>query len=605
MKNGSVGKILIVDDEIELKDILVEALSLQGYEAAGFSNGKDALDCLREEPFDILLTDLMMPGIDGITLVREALCIDPNLVCIVMTGQGTIQTAVDAMKIGAFDYALKPFRLQIMMPMLTRAMNTRHLRMENIQLREAVAIHEICETIAFTLDRQTILSKLADAALLQSNADEISVLLPVDNADEFYVAAVRGERRERLLGERIPFGDSISGWVAREHESLILDGPVDDSRFTALWPRPEIRSSLSIPMLVAKKLIGILNLNAIDRQRRFTLGEMKALTILAGTAAAALEISALYNRVRKAEAEYRSVFENAAEGICRTTPDGRFVTANPAMARILGYDSPEDLITGINDAGSQLYVDPNRRDEAIRLLKENNTLSGFDAEYRRKDGTVITVSISARAARDDKGEILYFEGVLQDVTERRRSEETLRASEAEMRALFDSMLDVIIVLDSEGRHLKMPTTRSQHLYRPAEERIGKTVYEVFPKETADLFLVKIKNALVKQQTQHVEYPLTINHEKLWYDASVSPIGEHTVLWVARDITDRKRAEEETESRRQEMERFNRLAVGRELRMIELKQLVNSLSTQLGKDEPYALEGFTDVLPQNAEEQSLN
>ena len=83
--------------------------------------------------------------------------------------------------------------------------------------------------------------------------------------------------------------NGISSWVARQHEPLILNGEVDDERFVAEWPRPEIRSAVSIPMLVAKRLIGVLNLNAVGRPRPFTLGQMKALTILAGTAAAALE----------------------------------------------------------------------------------------------------------------------------------------------------------------------------------------------------------------------------------------------------------------------------------------------------------------------------
>src|SRR5437660_824420 len=209
MTTSNLGKILVVDDEVELKNILVESLTLQGYEAVGFAAAEDALAVLREQAFDILLTDLMMAGMDGIALVREGLQIDPNLICILMTGQGTIQTAVDAMKVGAFDYVLKPFRLQTMLPVLTRAMNTRHLRLENVQLREAVAIHELSETIAFTLDPQTVLSKLADGALVQSEADEVSILLPTSDGNELYVAAVRGKKRERLLGERVPLEESI------------------------------------------------------------------------------------------------------------------------------------------------------------------------------------------------------------------------------------------------------------------------------------------------------------------------------------------------------------------------------------------------------------
>ena len=153
----------------------------------------------------------MMPGMDGIALVGEALKIDPHVVAIVMTGQGTIQTAVDAMKVGAFDYVLKPFRLQTVMPVLTRAMNTRHIRLENLQLRETVAIYELSQTIAFTLDRQTIVSKLADAALQQTDADEVSILFPTEEGDELYVAAVR-RRDRKSCGSGYRFRRCISSW---------------------------------------------------------------------------------------------------------------------------------------------------------------------------------------------------------------------------------------------------------------------------------------------------------------------------------------------------------------------------------------------------------
>ena len=399
MTNINIGKILVVDDEVELKTILVEALVSQGYEAAGFTAGEDALALLREQPFDILVTDLMMPGMDGITLVRQGVQVDPHLICIVMTGQGTIQTAVDAMKVGAFDYVLKPFRLQTMLPVLTRAMNARHLRLENVQLREAVAIHELSETIAFTLDPQTVLSKLADAALQQSEADEVSVLLPTAAGDEFYVAAVRGEKRERLLGERVPFGRSISSWVARQHTSIILNGEVRDDRFVSLWPRPDIRSSVSIPMLVAKKLVGVLNVNVVDRPRPFTLGQMKALTILAGTAAAALESASLYTQAQQAEENYRSIFENAVEGIFRASPDGQqFLSVNPAMANMFGYNSSAEMIEAVVDISQQLGVKPERREQTLQRLGQDGELKNFEEKAQRKDGSEIWISANVRAA---------------------------------------------------------------------------------------------------------------------------------------------------------------------------------------------------------------
>ena len=420
--NSPVGKILVVDDEPELRRALVESVQRQGFEVVCCGSGSDALAELCERDFDVLLTDLMMPEMDGIALLKNALEIDPHLVGIIMTGQGTIQTAVDAMHIGAYDYVLKPFRMQTLMPVLTRAMNVRHLKLENVQLRETVAIHSLCQTIAFTLDAQTVLSKLADAALQQSDADEVSILLPTNDGTELYVAAVRGDKRERLLGERVPLQESISSWVARERKPLILNGAVRDERFVALWPRDEIRSAVSVPMEVANRLVGIINLNVTNRLRPFTLGQMKALSILASTAAAALESASLYAQVQQAEKNYRSIFENAVEGIFQSTPDSRFLTVNPALAGILGYNSPAEVIACFSDIGQQLYVDPASAAEVAQIMRERGILQAFEFEAYRKDRERIWLSLNMRVVRDEKGAEVSREGTIEEITERKRGE---------------------------------------------------------------------------------------------------------------------------------------------------------------------------------------
>lgn len=430
MNESQIGKILVVDDEVELKNILVESLNSQGYESVGVALGEEALTKLRDEPFDVVLTDLMMPGMDGITLVQEGLLIDPHLVCIVMTGQGTIQTAVDAMKVGAFDYVLKPFRLQTLMPLLLRALNVRKMRLENLQLRETVAIYELAQTIALTLDSETVLDKLVDAVLKQTNADEVSVLLPVeDGKEELYVAAVRGPNRERLLGERVPLARTISGWVMRQRQPLMLEGAVNDQRFAPVCPHPEITSSISIPMQVANKVVGTININAVKRLRPFTLAQMKVLTILAGTAAAALESASLYTQVRRAEENYRSIFENAVEGIFQITPERKFITANPSLARILGYDSPEEIMTTITDVGSQLYVNPELANVVGKTLEVSGTVKGFEFEAYRKDQQKIWLSLNMRLVRDKRRRVLFSEGTVEDISERKHLEEQLRQSQ--------------------------------------------------------------------------------------------------------------------------------------------------------------------------------
>ena len=138
MAPNKLGRLLIVDDEVELKVALCETLADEGYETHGVGSGAEALTALANVDFGVVLTDLMMPGMDGIQLLRKAVETDSNLVGIVMTGQGTIATAVEAMKLGAFDYVLKPFNLQTMLPILARAMDVRRLRTENLRLRHFV-----------------------------------------------------------------------------------------------------------------------------------------------------------------------------------------------------------------------------------------------------------------------------------------------------------------------------------------------------------------------------------------------------------------------------------------------------------------------------------
>src|SRR6185436_4657652 len=192
----AVAKLLILDDEAAQMTALCNTLEHEGYATTGFTSANDALDALRGQEFDLVLTDLMMPEMDGITLLRRAQEIDRNLVGIVMTGQGTIDTAVEAMKAGALDYILKPFRLSSILPVLSRALAVRRLRMENIQLRETIGIYELSMAVAFALDFNTVLQKVADAALQQSEASDVLILLPTHDGRELRVAVARGQKAE-------------------------------------------------------------------------------------------------------------------------------------------------------------------------------------------------------------------------------------------------------------------------------------------------------------------------------------------------------------------------------------------------------------------------
>ena len=148
---------------------------------------------------------------------------------------------------------------------------------------------------------------------------------------------------------------------------------------------------------------------------------------------------------RLAEEKYRSIFENAVEGIFQTTVDGRFLTANPAMARMLGYESPEELLGAISNIRDQLYVEPARREEFYQLTLRDGFVSAFEVQMLRKDGNPVWISANARAIYDADGSISGYEGTVEDITERKRAEEALREiREAERRRIARELHDVVL-----------------------------------------------------------------------------------------------------------------------------------------------------------------
>ena len=138
--------------------------------------------------------------------------------------------------------------------------------------------------------------------------------------------------------------------------------------------------------------------------------------------------------LKEAEEKYRGIFENAIEGIFQSTIDGRYLSANPALAKIYGYDSSEELIENIVDIETQLYVNPKRRRDFINFLEKDDKVSNFEYEIYRKDGSIIWVAENCRSVRDSQGNLLYYEGTVENITERKQTEEKLLHN-----AFYDSL----------------------------------------------------------------------------------------------------------------------------------------------------------------------
>ena len=164
--------------------------------------------------------------------------------------------------------------------------------------------------MSFTLDANTILSRIAEGAYEQCGADEVSIMLPTEDGKELYIATIRGKHRDKFLGQRVPIDQGIAGWVARSHETVLLNGEVKDHRFQPVRARPEISSSVSMPMMAGGKLVGILNINVTKGRRQITLGQVKGISVLISIAAPALENARLYAHVSEAEEKLREYAEN-------------------------------------------------------------------------------------------------------------------------------------------------------------------------------------------------------------------------------------------------------------------------------------------------------
>lgn len=150
-------------------------------------------------------------------------------------------------------------------------------------------------------------------------------------------------------------------------------------------------------------------------------------------------------KLLESEERYRSIFENAVEGIYQSTRGGRFIGVNPAMARIHGFASPEEMISSITSIGEQLYVNPGERARYQKILKEQGIVEAFEVQLYTKDRDIIWVSMNARAVRDTTGKVLYYEGIIENITKRKLAEEELKYTIEKLRAILNATVRAMAV----------------------------------------------------------------------------------------------------------------------------------------------------------------
>jgi response regulator RpfG family c-di-GMP phosphodiesterase len=305
-------RVLIVDDEKFIRDILADFLGMEGFIVRTAEDGAAALVELKATSYDIIISDLKMPRMGGIELLEQISRAAPNALTVIMTGFGTVETAIDAMKRGAYDYILKPFKVEEVIHVVQRGVEKQKLTAENLRLREALSLYKVSEAIQASLSLEEVLHALGDAALSEIDSDLVSTWLDTGEGTLF--------ERQRLVPQpdrsSVPEG-SILGQLDPqafvtyfEGDAPLLEHGSKIARFFAEQPDLTPVSIVAVPLKMKSRMLGFIAAVSFSKSKRFDEGQRKLLAIVGSRAAAAIENAKLYE-------DLQATFQQTIEGLAR------------------------------------------------------------------------------------------------------------------------------------------------------------------------------------------------------------------------------------------------------------------------------------------------
>ncbi|MGC1396478.1 MAG: adenylate/guanylate cyclase domain-containing protein [Coleofasciculaceae cyanobacterium] len=458
------GNILIVDDTPDNLRLLSTILQSHGYQVRTAISGQMALKGANIIPPDLILLDINMPAMNGYEVCAELKkrSKTAEIPVIFISALDQIFDKIKAFQVGGVDYITKPFQIEEVIVRIENQLNqqrlSRQLKDQNNRLAAEIAVRQRAEEeLFFLLSTTQAIAEAADfssalSIILRSCCEIINWDLGeawIPNRDGTLKYAQTWYGTDSDLKEFVQQNTAIApnvGLPGRTWTSQQTEWIEDVSLETApVFLRAQsaaklgLKASFSVPILANDLVILVLiffNKTAISYQ--------KHLVELVNVAT--IQLSSLIQRkqtedaLRIAEEKYHSIVENAVEGIFQATPSGRYLSVNSALTRILGYESPEDLINNITDISQQLYVDFQQRQKLIETLKSDNKVKGFESLVYCKNGRAIWISENTRAVRDSEENILYYEGTVSDITERKAIQEALKYQQKETEKVLLNIL---------------------------------------------------------------------------------------------------------------------------------------------------------------------
>ncbi|MCU0629810.1 MAG: PAS domain S-box protein [Methanoregulaceae archaeon] len=253
------------------------------------------------------------------------------------------------------------------------------------------------------------------------------------------------------------------------------------------------------------------------------------------------------NALRENEEKYRTIFDNAIVGVYQTTPNGRFISANMAFARMYGYANPGELLAKLDNVAVQMYADANTRTEVLRILKERGLIDSYEMPVRRKDGSVFWISLTTRMVKDQEGTLLWYEGTQVDITSRKLAEDALKENEEKLALVMDGVPILIAYVDTDLRFIYMNKAYADWYGQSREELIGKHVADLLEKDVFERALPSYQAALRGEVVSLENNVRDLEGKERFVTVRLIPhfIGKQVSGFFATvmDITSRKLAEQ--------------------------------------------------------------
>ena len=551
-------RVLLLDDDPNLRAVLSDILKTKGFEPIPVETGAAALARVEQQDIDVVLIDLKLEDMSGLEVLRGIKTRSPEIECIMLTGHASQATAIKAINLGAYSYFQKPYDVDQLLYAIRRAAE-KHTAGYSLRASES------------------------NQRMILNNIDEIvySVEQITPNSPEGIPRFV-SDRTEHILGfQPHEFLENPGLWFSLIHPDDIpmvqaQTATISASRQTG---KREYRmrhkitgeyrwmEDLVVPRLDEDgNLIGTFGVARDITERKRTEAERQAMLEIMQGLVATKNLQGFLQLIHHSIAKviyaenFFVVFHNKSRGLFEEVyAVDQYDAAMPPSK--LG----KSITSYVFRTGEPLLLTQARFEELAARgeveLVGTNSPSWLGAPLKTPSETIGVIVVQnyedADCYSERDREFLASVGVQVSLAiERKQAENALAASEAELRALFAYMHDAVLVIDRAGVYLEIAPTNPDLLVKPPEELLGKTLLDVFPSEQAETFLNVVQQVLGTKQTTHIEYDLIFCDRTVWFETSISPMTEDSTLWVARDITERKRAEE---TLRTSEERYRMLA----------------------------------------------